>query len=84
MKNYKCDNSDIQVANGQIIKSIGIGNLVIDGIKYGTTITISGVLHCPDMDKNLISLSKLQDKGTKKIFKQWINATWRWNRSYVL
>lgn len=65
---YQPQSMDISVANGQIIKSSGIGS--VKGIHQGESVTLNNCLHVPDLKTNLISMGDLAKKGCSIQFKE--------------
>ncbi|KAF1336396.1 Integrase catalytic core protein, partial [Globisporangium splendens] len=53
---------EIIIADGATMKAIGVGNIRIK-IDNGRIVTITEVLHIPQLDRRLISISKLTQRG---------------------
>jgi len=63
------DQPELSVANGEIIKASGIGKIILESLS-GTEIEIEDVLLVEDLKFNLLSVSKLVQKGLTLKFQQ--------------
>ena len=63
---YQPCHATISVANGQTIEAIGVGS--IQGECLGNSVTLTNVLHVPELQTNLVSLVDLVRKGFQLSF----------------
>lgn len=57
----------ISIADGTKIDAVGVGSVTL-GLLDGMRVTLTGVLHIPELDGNLISIAKLASKGVDAEF----------------
>ena len=65
----KYDGGDVFLGDNSVEKIIGRGKIKLL-LKYGRIRTLPGVLHIPNLARNLISVSKMDDAGVKTIFEK--------------
>ena len=63
------DGSNVFLGDDSIKRIIGRGKVKLRLI-YGRIRTLPGVFHIPGLDRNLISISKMDDAGIKPIFEK--------------
>eukprot|EP00253_Pinus_taeda_P031108 PITA_31108 len=63
----KCDGGDVFLGYDRKARIVGCGKVKLK-LQGGRVRTLLGVLHIPALAKNLISVSKLDDKGVKIVF----------------
>eukprot|EP00253_Pinus_taeda_P011624 PITA_11624 len=65
----KYDGDDVFLGDDRKTRIIGHGNVKLK-VQGGRVRTLPGVLHIPALARNLISVSKLDDAGVKKVFEK--------------
>ena len=65
----KYEGGDVFLGDDRKAKIIGCGKFKLN-LQGGRVRTLPGVLHIPALAKNLISISKLDDAGVKRVFEK--------------
>ena len=66
---------EVTVADGAKVQAVGKGTIVLEGIKH--RITVTDVLHIPKLDRRLLSVSKLVERGLSARFEEKQCSIWK-------